>query len=195
MNNIEPYVKRPVQFLQQVSSEDRRIKVYGISAKSESLPEALVSEGIKSVLPHLPQPALAEQRYGAGFLIVHQGTMRNWFLLDWWEYEDILFHRLFSSPLDESGSITAEPDRSVVACVHELRIINFESEAWIKAVLRKDCEPNFDEYLKLKFDGDGLTGRGHRQQNSPETWVTTCGALVGHLGPRCARAVRTTARA
>jgi hypothetical protein len=97
---------------------------------------------------------MSEDRYGVGFLIIHQGTMRNWFLLDWWEYEDILFHRLFSSPLSSPDTITPEEDSSVAACVHELRVINFESEAWIKTVLSNDSEPDFDEYLKLRFDSD-----------------------------------------
>jgi hypothetical protein len=155
VNNIEPYEQRSVEFLKHVSSGDWRIKVYGISVKSESLSRELISEGMKAVLPHLPQPALTEQRYGVGFLIIHQGTMRNWFLLNWWENEDIMHHRLFSSLLNTPNSITSEPDRSLLACVHELRIISFESEAWIKTVLCKDCEPSFDEYLKLGFSCNG----------------------------------------
>jgi len=46
MNTIEPYLKRPVKFLKQVNSGNWRIKVYGISAKSESLPEELFNEGV-----------------------------------------------------------------------------------------------------------------------------------------------------
>ena len=124
MNTIEPYLKRPVKFLKQVNSGNWRIKVYGISAKSESLPEELFNEGVSTVLPHLPEPPMSEDRYGVGFLIIHQGTMRNWFLLDWWEYEDILFHRLFSSPLSSPDTITPEEDSSVAACVYELRMSN-----------------------------------------------------------------------
>ena len=149
VKNIEPYVQRPVELLKQISSEGWRIKVYGISAKSKPLSKELVSAGIQIVLPHLPQPALADQRYGVGFFIIH--TMRNWFLLDWWESEDIMHHRLFSSPLDNPNSITSEPDRSMIACVHEFRMISFESDAWIKTVLCKDCDPSLDEYLKLKY--------------------------------------------
>ena len=76
-NTIEPYLKRPVKFLKQVNSGNWRIKVYGISAKSESLPEELFNEGVSTVLPHLPEPPMSEDRYGVGFLIIHQGTMRN----------------------------------------------------------------------------------------------------------------------
>ncbi len=101
MHNFDPYVTRPTKFIDQVNSEGWRIKIYGISAKSLPLPKDVVSEGIKNLLPHLPQPAITEQRYGVGFLIIHHGTMRNWYLLDWWEKEDIIHHKLFSSPLDK----------------------------------------------------------------------------------------------
>ena len=143
---------RPVKFIDQVNTEGWRIKIYGISAKSLPLPQEVVSEGMKNVLSHLPQPALTEQRYGVGFLIIHQGTMRNWYLLDWWEKEDIIHHKLFSSPLGDPGSISAESDKSLIACVHELRVISFETEAWIKTVLCRDDKSSFDSYLKLRLN-------------------------------------------
>ncbi len=154
MTTIEPYIKRPAKFIKQVEFGDWHIKVYGISAITKSVPDELVTKAIGKVLPHLPQPANTEDRYGAGFLIIHQGTLRNWFLLDWWEYEDILFHNLFSSPLTDPNSITPQQESSAVACVHELRVINFESEAWTKTVLGKDSESSFDEYMNLRFDSD-----------------------------------------
>ena len=132
MHNFDPYVARPIKFIDQVNSEGWRIKIYGISAKSLPLPKDVVSEGIKNVLSYLPQPALTEQRYGVGFLIIH--------------------HKLFSSPLDKPSSISTEPDKSLIACVHELRVMTFESEAWIKTVLCQDDKPSFDSYLKLHLD-------------------------------------------
>jgi len=154
MNTIEPYTRRPVEFIEQAEFGSWRIKVYGISATSQSVPGELATKVIDQIFPHLPQPAVTEDRYGAGFLVIHQGTLRNWFLLDWWEYEDILFHKLFSSPLADPDSIRPENRSSAMACVHELRVINFESEAWKKAVLCKDSEPDFDGYMKHRFDGD-----------------------------------------
>jgi len=152
MQNFEPYVRRPLAFLGQHNAEDWRIKAYAVSAKLLPLPEDMVSEGIKYVMQFLPQPALTKSRYGVGFLIIHQGTMRNWYLLDWWEDGDIIHHQLFSSPLDNPGSITAEPDKSLIACVHELRIINFESEAWIKTILCSEAKPSFENYLSSHMD-------------------------------------------
>jgi len=154
MHAFDPYIARPIEFIDQVTSEGWRIKVYGISAKSLPLPEEVVSEVLKNVLSHLPQPAVTEHRYGVGFLIIHQGTMRNWFLLDWWEKEDIIHHKLFSAPLDKISAITAEADKSLIACVHELRVITFESEAWIKTALGRDDNPDFEKYLKLRFNSE-----------------------------------------
>lgn len=151
MHSFSPYVGRPTEYVDQVERGGWRLKVYSISATSLPLSGELVSMGIDKVLPHLPQPAVTEQRYGVGFLIIHHGTIRNWYLLDWWEQEDIIHHKLFSSPLHNPGSISPEPDKSLIACVHELRVVNFESEAWIKTVLYDDGRSSLDEYLKLRL--------------------------------------------
>lgn len=154
MSTFESYVKRPVTFIRQLNVDDWRLKIYGLSAVSDHVPRELVDTATSKVISHLPSPASSEHRYGVGFVIVHRGTLRNWFLLDWWEYDDILFHKLFSSPLDEPGSISFEQEVPAVACVHELRIISFESEAWIKTVLRGNPEPGLDDYLNCRFDKD-----------------------------------------
>ena len=154
MHSFDPYDVRPVKFVEQANSNGWRIKVYRISAESNPHAEAIESEGMNTVLAHLPQPAITEQRYGVGFLIIHHGTMRNWYLLDWWEKGDILHHKLFSSPLDQPAAISVEPDKSLIACVHELRIIAFESEAWIRKVLCRDEEPSFENYLEVRLNSN-----------------------------------------
>ena len=151
MQKLPAYKKRKVHFVNQASFNDWRIKVYGISVSGEPLAEELVCNAVDNLLPKLPEAAITDQRYGVGFLIIHQGTMRNWILLDWWETEDIMHHLLFSSPLDDPDSITAEPDTSLIACVHELRVVNFESEAWIKTMLNEDKKSDPDAYLALRF--------------------------------------------
>ena len=152
MHSLTPYIARPIEFVDQVDRDGWRLKVYAISAASLPLPSEIVSAGIDKVLPHLPQPAVTDHRYGVGFLIIHSGSIRNWFLLDWWEQEDIIHHKLFSSRLDNPGSISPEPDKSLIACVHELRVVTFESEAWIKTVLCNDDQQSLDNYLKLRLD-------------------------------------------
>jgi len=151
VQKLPAYKKRKVHFINQASHNNWRIKVYGISVSGEPLADELVYNAVNNLLPNLPETAITDQRYGVGFLIIHQGTMRNWFLLDWWETEDIMHHLLFSSPLEEPDSITAEPDTSLIACVHELRVINFESEAWIKTMLNEDRNSVPDAYLTLRL--------------------------------------------
>ena len=150
MNTIEPYQPRTVDFLKVVSVEGWRLKVYGLSTGTDAVTDELVSTGLSKILPELPQPASTGDRYGVGFVIIHRGTLRNWFSLDWWEYEDILFHKLFSSPLNDTASVTAE-ESSAIACVHELKIINFENDAWINTALSKGGDKDFVNYLSKTY--------------------------------------------
>lgn len=152
MLSFEPYKERSVKFIDQVNFQGWRIKVYGIAATSSMHSEQLAANGIEYVLPYLPQPAVTKHRYGVGFLIIHQGLQRNWFLLDWWENDDIVHHQLFSSPVDQPNDISAEPDKSLIACVHELRVIHFESEAWIRCVLSGAEHPGLDGYMESRFE-------------------------------------------
>ena len=150
MGTVEPYKARPVKFMKMVDFNDWRLKLYAIATGAGPVTDELVSTGLDAILPELPKPASTDDRYGVGFVIIHRGTLRNWFSLDWWEYEDVLFHRLFSSPLDELSNVAAE-ESSAMACVHELRIINFENEAWINTALSKDGDPSFENYLRQRF--------------------------------------------
>jgi hypothetical protein len=152
MHEFDPYLARPIRFLELATLNGWRIKIYGISTEAKPLPREVVALGTTNVLSQLPQPSLSDNRYGVGFLIIHHGTLRNWYLLDWWEKGDILHHKLFSSPLDEPSAISEEPDKSLMACVHELRVIAFESEAWIKTVLCHRDVQSVDNYLQLRFE-------------------------------------------
>ncbi|HKJ60789.1 MAG TPA: hypothetical protein VKA94_02165 [Hyphomicrobiales bacterium] len=152
MSTFESYVKRPATFIRQLDVDDWRVKIYGLSAVSNNISDELAETAIHNIPTYLPSPAINEHRYGVGFLIVHRGTLRNWFLLDWWEHGDILFHKLFSSPLNDHETISFEQEIPAIACIHELRVINFESNAWIENVLR--LNPSLDDYMSCTFDDD-----------------------------------------
>lgn len=150
MTTIEPYESRAVNFLKEVGVGGWRLKLYGLSTGSEPVTDELVATGLSKILPELPEPATTDDRYGVGFAIIHRGTLRNWFSLAWWEYENVLFHRLFSSPLDDMAAVTAEQSPAI-ACVHEIKIVNFENDAWIKTALSKEGDPYFSNYLRQTF--------------------------------------------
>ena len=154
MHKFETYKNRAIKFLEQTDLDGWRIKIYGITADSENLPTYLIAEGKNVVLAHLPQPGLTEQRYGVGFLIIHHGTMANWFLLNWWGNEDIIHHQVFSSPFNDPRTISPVADKSIMACVYELEVYSFEREAWIDTVLSNAKGPDFEKYLRERLNTD-----------------------------------------
>ncbi len=139
-----PFQSRKTTFVNLLQHGDWRIKLYTINAK-EKVDTAAVLE---KALSQLPTPALTQNRYGVGFLIIHQGVVANWFLLNWWGYEDILHQKLFSSPIDDFAAIKNAEDKTIMACIHELVIHHFEVKAWKKWVLSTET-PDFEEYLKM----------------------------------------------
>ena len=113
-----PYQCRPIRFLELVEHRGWRIKLYGIRYGGSRVEpdEILVESARRQVLDALPLPAVTDQRYGVGFLIIHQGQHNNWFLLDWWFEQEILKQKLFYSP--PSDSTTHRTSRSRPACLY-----------------------------------------------------------------------------
>lgn len=151
------YKTRPVRFLNLAEHAGWRIKVYGIRFTedgSEERPDpTIIKLAQRAMLEQLPQPAVADSRYGVGFLIIHQGQHRNWLLLDWWYDQEILKQLLFSSPLDAPDQVTrAESD--LLACTWELAVHGFESQAWIDTVLNNPAGPDIEAYLQQRLNKD-----------------------------------------
>ncbi|RDY60879.1 hypothetical protein [Flagellimonas nanhaiensis] len=141
--SFRPYQQRKQQLFRVFHENGWQVKIYGINLTVEPN-EAFIS----TILKELPSPARNEHRYGVGFLIVHKGIKANWFLLNWWGYEDIIHQKLFSSPIDDFDRIGKVHDRTIMACVHEMEIYHKEIELWKKFVLRLG-EPDFESYLSL----------------------------------------------
>lgn len=99
-------------------------------------------------LPHLPEPAVTKERYGAGFLIVHRGSDANWLLLDWWESECILCHRLFHSSFEHPDDITEVRDGHLMACTYEMVVQQYERQAWIETVMAHGVDGGVPDYLQ-----------------------------------------------
>ena len=140
---FDTFQPRKTTFIKVLQHGDWRIKVYTINEN-----EAFDITTLAKVLKQLPTPALTQNRYGVGFLIIHQGVVANWFLLNWWGYEDIIHQKLFSSPVDDFAAIKNAEDKTIMACIHELVIHHFEVKAWKKWVLSTET-PDFEEYLKM----------------------------------------------
>lgn len=64
---FEKHKKRETSFLKTIKKCNWSIKTYGIRLKN------LLNDNIKEfILGKLPRPTLIENRYGIGFLIIHQ---------------------------------------------------------------------------------------------------------------------------
>ena len=141
----EPFVERLVRFLELWEAGGWSIKLYGLGYRDLPTPET-VAAAKDAVLRQLPRPATTAFRYGLAFAIVHEGQDARWLLVDWWEHESILCHRLLTSTFAEPAIFNPATGRAV-ACVWELAILEFERRAWVDSILRDPSHADVSAYL------------------------------------------------
>jgi hypothetical protein len=99
----EPYAPRPIRFLGLWENAGWRMKVYGIAYR-RSLPRADLIEAAQTIaLGCLPQPAITDQRYGVGFIGIHDGRGASFVFIDWFADENELHHHVFIGPPGSDG--------------------------------------------------------------------------------------------
>ncbi|MBO8164973.1 MAG: isochorismatase [Brevibacillus sp.] len=141
----ENYKKRSVRFLGLFEHNGWKIKVYGISYDSEKPRDSLVEAAKKAAVGKLPQ--ITEDIYGIGFLGVHDGRGANLVFLDWWGYENELFHHTFLSSKEHPENLEENTPDGPAACVWDLIVIGFERQAWVDYVLSNGNGPDIEGYL------------------------------------------------
>lgn len=151
LSAADPYEPRPLRFIRRERFGNWRLKVYGIAA-SNDLPRAeLVDATVELAADILPQPAVADDRYGVGFVIAHDAATLGIALVYWWQSLNELHQRIFTSPLDDVTALT-KLENPAAGCVWELRIVDFESRAWHEDVLANPAGPDLDRYLAREFN-------------------------------------------
>jgi hypothetical protein len=98
----------------------------------------------------LPQPPVADDRYGVGFAIAHDARSLGIALVYWWQSENELHQRIYVSPKDDPGAFT-QVENQPAGCVWELEVVDFERRAWIEDVLASPAGPALDRYLERSF--------------------------------------------
>lgn len=152
--SFTPYVPRPTRFIELVELAGWKVKLYGITL-DPSIDTTQALSALKSVISSsLPQPARTPTRYGAAFAIFHTARDANYFLVDWWTDENVLQHRLYRAPLDAPHAYEDFSPSGAVACVWELRVIDFEREAWVTHVLSGGDNPDFASYFAARSSFD-----------------------------------------
>jgi hypothetical protein len=148
----ERYKLRPIRSLDTWDVAGWRLKVYGIAYQNGAPRPELMMTARRLALECLPQPALAQDRYGVGFIGIHDGRGANFIFVDWWANENELHHHSFSAPGDELVALA--PVEGAVACVWDLRVLEFERHAWLETVLTNRKGPDLDAYFARRLNED-----------------------------------------
>ncbi|MCP3027713.1 GNAT family N-acetyltransferase [Halobacillus sp. A5] len=81
------YHKRPIRFIELWEDGGWSLKVYGISYLSDYPSNKLIDTSKELARDTLPFPAVTNNRYGLGFIGVHEGSGANFIFVDWWSNE------------------------------------------------------------------------------------------------------------
>ena len=148
------YKSRPIRFLELWEHEGWKIKIYGICSLAEKPQSRFVKIAKEIAAENLPVPALGNDRYGVAFVTIHQARMFNQIILDWWGRENELRHHVFKANAETPYSFKNITVSGEAFCVWELRVIGFERDAWLNAVLKNSGAPNIEKYLNLRLNED-----------------------------------------
>jgi hypothetical protein len=148
-----PYEPRHVRFVRREDGEGWRLKLYSIALNGAEPDPAFVEATRDLAASILPQPPVADERYGVGFATAHDATSLYIALIYWWQSENELHQRIYVSPKGEPISFT-QVENQPAGCVWELEIVDFERRAWIEDVLAGPDGPDLERYLDRRFDKD-----------------------------------------
>jgi hypothetical protein len=150
----EPYVTRSIRFLDLISFDGWRLKLYGIAYRGERPVEALVEAAAAAARERVPRPAVTDDRYGVGFVGAHNGRGENFVFVDWWAREDELHHHTWLSSHEEPGRLRATGPDDLAMCAWDLAVIGHERAAWVRHVLTRVEGPDLDAYLGDRLNGE-----------------------------------------
>jgi len=148
-----PHRARPVRFAGLHRLDEWRVKLYGIATPGRRPRPALLDAALETARRVLPRPARAADRYGVGFVIVHDAADLGFVLVDWWHGENEIHQKLFSADLSDPTDLKPHFN-DAVGCIWELSVTDFERRAWIDDVLANASGPDIERYLTRRFDAD-----------------------------------------
>jgi hypothetical protein len=141
----EPYIKRSIRFLGLWEKFGWSVKLYGIVAAGDEPQYALIDAAV-SLLPGI-LPQTSSKIYHVGFLGIHEGKESNIVFFDWWQNENELCHRVFSSAVDISSALMELGTDDFSVCVWDVYLQYFERNAWVRHILSKYPYPDVEGYL------------------------------------------------
>ncbi len=150
----EPYATRPIRFLELWQESGWRLKVYGI-AYGRPAPRPELLDAAKALArSRLRESAEGKPHYGVGFVGIHDGRGAIFIFVDFWSDENELHHHVYVAPSDQPERLEYVTPSGLTACVWDLRVLCFERQAWIEAVLANPAGPDLDKYLSSRLNED-----------------------------------------
>jgi hypothetical protein len=148
------YQPRAVSFLKLHEASGWRLKFYGITVGGGPPRADLVTVAEALVPSVLPSPAVYSgsddphdiDRYGVGFVILHDAKDYAFALFDWWAGENELHQRIYSSLPSRLATMRPHPTPAI-GCVWELAVTDFERRSWLEHVLARPEGPDIEAYL------------------------------------------------
>jgi hypothetical protein len=150
----EAYNVRPIRFLGLWREARWTLKVYGIAYGRERPREELVEAAKQVARERLTISTNSVNHYGVGFLGVHDGRGANFVFVDYWADENELHHHVYISPSDDPTSLKYVTPTGLIACAWDLRVLSFERDAWVEAVLANPSGPDVEAYLVRTLNED-----------------------------------------
>ncbi len=150
----ESYQPRPIRFLELWQEADWRIKVYGI-AYQRALPRPELVEAARRIVQRdLPLHTKDKRHYHCAFLGIHDGRGENFVFFDFWADENELHHHVYVSPSQQPAAFRYTTPTGLIACVWDLRVMCFERQAWLEAVLANPAGADTEAYLARRLNED-----------------------------------------
>jgi hypothetical protein len=153
------YRPRAISFLKLHEAAGWRMKFYGITVPGGPPRPELVTVA-EALLPSvLPSPAVHNSgddphdvdRYGVGFVVLHEAEDYAYALYDWWAGECELHQRIYSALPTRLGTMRPHPT-PLVGGVWELAVADHERRAWLDHVLARPDGPDIEGYLDARFE-------------------------------------------
>jgi hypothetical protein len=152
------YQPRAVSFLKLHEASGWQLKFYGITADGGSPRTDLVTVAEALVSSVLPSPAVYSRtgephdidRYGVGYVILHDAQDYAFALFHWWAAESELHQRIYSSLPNRLATMRPHPTPAI-GCVWELAVTDFERRSWLEHVLARPEGPDLEAYLGDHF--------------------------------------------
>jgi hypothetical protein len=152
LSSVRPYAPRPVRSLGLWQADGWRMKVYAMAATPREPSTALLDAAKDHALTTLPRPAVAADRYGVGYVGIHECDGTDYAFFGWWARGNELYHHLLACPSGRPQELVSltRMDPGLAGCVWELEVVKFERDAWVRFGMRGGV-PDVEGYLAARL--------------------------------------------